>query len=60
MRYKPGLWDINQDHIVLHAGQNNLRTENTASQIAKATIDHFSLKNEQQGKWSELLSSANV
>ena len=36
---KPTLQDINPDHIVLHAGTNNLRTENTASQIAKATVD---------------------
>ena len=36
---KPTLRDINQDHIILHAGTNNLRIENTASQIAKATMD---------------------
>ena len=36
---KPTLQDINPDHIVLHAGTNDLGTENTASQIAKATID---------------------
>ena len=45
---KPTLRGINPDHMVLHAGTNNLRTENTASQIAKATIDlatslHFSV-----------------
>ena len=28
---KPTLRDINRDHIVLHAGTNNLRTENTQS-----------------------------
>ena len=39
---KPTLRDINPDHIVLHAGTNDLRTENRASQIAKAT----SLKND--------------
>ena len=38
-RVKPTLRNINPDHIVLHADTNNLRTENTASQIAKATID---------------------
>ena len=44
---KPTLRDINPDHIVLHAGTNDLRTENTASQIAKATIDlAASLKND--------------
>ena len=32
---KPTLRDINPDHIILHAGTNDLRTENTASQIAK-------------------------
>ena len=33
--------------FVLHAGTNDLRTENTASQIAKATIDlATSLKND--------------
>ena len=43
---KPTLRDINPDHIILHAGTNNLRTENTASQIAKTTIDlATSLKN---------------
>ena len=36
---KPTLRDINPDHIILHAGTNDLRTENTASQIEKATID---------------------
>ena len=36
---KPTLRDINPDHIILHAGTNNVRTENTASQISKATID---------------------
>ena len=42
----PNLRDINPDHIVLHSGTNNLRTENTARQIAKATIDlAASLKN---------------
>ena len=44
---KPTLRDINPDHIILHAGTNDLRTENTASQIAKATIDlATSLKND--------------
>ena len=44
---KPTLRDINLDHIILHAGTNDLRTENTASQIAKATIDlAISLKND--------------
>ena len=43
---KPTLRDINPDHI-LHAGTNDLRTENTASQIATATIDlAASLKND--------------
>ena len=36
---KPNLREINPDHIILHAGTNDLRTENTTSQIAKATID---------------------
>ena len=44
---KPTLRDINLDHIILHAGTSDLRTENTASQIAKATIDlATSLKND--------------
>ena len=44
---KPTLRHINLDHIVLHAGQNDLRTENTATQIRKATIDlATSLKND--------------
>ena len=36
---KPTLGDVNLDHIILHADTNDLRTENTASQIAKAAID---------------------
>ena len=36
---KPTLRDINPDNIILHAGTNDLRKENAASQIAKATID---------------------
>ena len=36
---KPTLRDINLDDIVLHAGKNDLRTENTATQIAKAIMD---------------------
>ena len=45
---KSTLRDINPDHIILHAGTNNLRTENTVSQVAKATIDLrlSSLKND--------------
>ena len=39
---KPTLQDINLDHIIVHAGTNDLKTENTISQIAKAT----SLKND--------------
>ena len=35
---KSTLGNINLNHIVLHAG-TDLRTEYTASQIAKATID---------------------
>ena len=36
---KPTLREINLDQIILHVEINNLRTENTASQIAKAKID---------------------
>ena len=44
---KPTLRDINPDHIVLHADTNDLRTENTASQIVKAAKDlATSLKND--------------
>ena len=44
---KPTLRDINRDHVILNAGTNKLRTENAASQIAKATIDLAkSLKND--------------
>ena len=35
---KTTLRDINRDVIILYAGTNNLRIENTVSQIAKATI----------------------
>ena len=41
------LRDINRDHIVLHAGTNDLITGNIACQTAKATIDLAeSLKND--------------
>ena len=44
---KPTLRDINPDHIVLHAGKNDLRTGNTAIQIAKAATNLVtSLKND--------------
>ena len=44
---EPTLRGINPDHIALHTGTNDLRTENTSSQIAKATIDlATSLKND--------------
>ena len=44
---KPTSQDINLDHFVLHAGTNDLRTENTVRQITKATIDlATSLKND--------------
>ena len=36
---KSTLGNINLNYIVLHAGTDDLRTEYTASQIAKATID---------------------
>ena len=36
---KPTLRDINPDHIILYAGTSDLRTENTASEIVKATTD---------------------
>ena len=35
----PTLREVNPDHIILRAGANELRTENTASQIARAAID---------------------
>ena len=43
---KPTLRDDKPDHIILHAGTNDLRTEKTSSQIAKSIIDlTTSLKN---------------
>ena len=36
---KPTLREINPDHIVLHSDRNDLRTQNTTDEIAKATID---------------------
>ena len=36
---KPTVQKINLDHVVVHAGINELRTENPASQIANATIN---------------------
>ena len=36
---KSTLGNVNLNHIVLHAGTDDLRTEYAASQIAKATID---------------------
>ena len=44
---KPTLRDIIPDYIVLHADKNDLKTKNTAIQVAKATIDlPTSLKND--------------
>ena len=44
---KPTLRDINPDHIVLHAGTNDLRSEKKACQISEATTDlATSLKND--------------
>ena len=44
---EPTVQDINPDHIILQVDTNDLRTENTASQIEKATIDlAASLKND--------------
>ena len=44
---KPTLRDIKPDHTVLHAGTNDLTTENITSQIAKVTTDlATSLKND--------------
>ena len=36
---KPTLRDDKPDHIILHAGTNDLRTEKTASQIAKSIMN---------------------
>ena len=36
---KPTIWDINPQQIILHVGTNDLKTERTASQIAKSIID---------------------
>ena len=36
---KPTLRDNKPDHIILHVGTNDLRTEKTASQIAKSITD---------------------
>ena len=50
--FRPTLRDINPDQIILHAGTNDLKTENTASPIAKATIDPASsLKNDDNCVW---------
>ena len=43
---KPTLRDDKPDHIILHAGTNDLRAEKTSSQIAKSIIGSTtSLKN---------------
>ena len=43
---KPTLRDDKPDHIILHAGTNDLRAEKTSSQIAKSIIGlTTSLKN---------------
>ena len=43
---KPTLRDDKPDHIILHVATNDLRTEKTASQIAKSIMDlTTSLKN---------------
>ena len=36
---KPTIRDINPQQIILHVGTNDLKTERTASQIAKSVID---------------------
>ena len=36
---KPTLREVNPDHITLHVCTNDLKTEKTVSQEAKATID---------------------
>ena len=36
---KPTIRDINPQQIILHVGTNDLKTERTASQIAKSIID---------------------
>ena len=36
---KPTLQEVNPDHIILNAGTNDFRTDKTANQIEKATID---------------------
>ena len=36
---KPTLRDDKPDHIILHTGKNDLRTEKTSSQIAKSIMD---------------------
>ena len=36
---KPTIRDINPQQVILHVGTNNLKTERTASQIAKSIID---------------------
>ena len=36
---KPSVRDFNPDHIILHCGTNNLRSERTASQIARLIME---------------------
>ena len=42
---KPTLRDDKQDHIILHQGINDLRSENISLQIAKSFIERTMCKN---------------
>ena len=43
---KPTTRELNPEHIILHVGTNDLKTEKTASQISKSILDLVnSLKN---------------
>ena len=38
---KPTIRDGKADHVILHTGINDLRSEKTASQISRSITEHF-------------------
>ena len=53
------LGKVSPDHTILHAITSNLRTENTANQIAKARTDQAILKQQVNNKFSNKANEFN-
>ena len=57
---KPTIREINPEHIILHVGTNDLKSEKTGSQIANSIIELAnSLKNETNSIHVSLIDSRN-